>query len=124
MKEEEQLQIMVCNWVKTNTDLPFIHIANQRQCNPTRGKILKQMGVMPGVFDIFIPREFIDQFKFHGIPQAECYNGLFLELKTSRGKLSKLQLEFRKMIEREGFKTEVAYGFEEAINFIKKFYSL
>ena len=129
MKEEEKIQIMVCNWVKTNTDLPFIHIANERKCNPTRGKILKQMGVMPGVFDIFIPRGFDKLIygclnpPFNGT-KTHSFHGLWIELKSEKGKPSKSQLEFQEIIIKEKYKAEIAYGFNEAIEIIKECYGV
>ena len=64
---------------------------------------LKNEGVLAGVFDIFIPSL-----------------NLFLEMKNENGKLSQSQKEFQKNIQKEGYRTFVAYSFIEAKNYLIK----
>ncbi len=105
-------QIKVREWVIQNTDLPFLHIANERQCSVQIGLMLKRMGVVRGVSDIFMPR---------GNGKK---SGLWIELKTKTGRPSSAQLDFiSKMID-ENYAAFVAYGANEAILIIKAFYGL
>lgn len=112
MTEEDVIQIQVVHWIRSNTDLPVIHIANQRACTPSQGAKLKRMGVLPGVSDLFIPRA-------HSI-----YHGLWIELKSHKGKPSLNQVSFSKMMQREGYEALFAYGADDAIALIKDFYEL
>lgn len=112
MRNEAAEQIIVHEWVKNNTDLPFIHIANERRCSPQRGNLLRKMGVKKGVSDIFIPRANQD------------YHGLWIELKAQRGTLSRHQENFITQMRNENYFADVAFGANAAIEIIKAFYDL
>lgn len=99
-------QIKVVEFVKQCTDLPVIHIANERITSAYAGAILKRMGVRAGCADLFFPRQ----------------PALWIELKTKKGKLSLLQKEFLDEMRKEGYTAEVCYGADEAIKFIKSHY--
>lgn len=112
MQPEQIEQIKVFEYVKQCTDLPFIHIANERKTSPQQGALLKRMGVVAGCADIFIPRA------------RSPYHGMFIELKTLKGKPSLSQLEFLTRMNKEGYFSLVCYGAEEAIETIIKFYDI
>lgn len=112
MMPEQIEQIKVCEYVRQCTDLPFIHIANERRTSPQQGALLKRMGVVSGVADIFIPRA------------ARRRNGLFIELKTLKGKPSPAQIKFLDDMNAENYFALICYGAEEAIETIKTFYDL
>jgi hypothetical protein len=105
-------QIKVAEFVKQCTDLPFIHIANERRTSPQQGALLKRMGVRAGVSDIFIPRA------------NQYYHGLFIELKTLTGKASPAQKQFVRDMIAEGYEAVFAYGAEDCIAIIKEFYGI
>lgn len=108
---KEQLeQIKVYEFVRQCTDLPFIHIANERKIAAHKGLILKRMGVLKGVSDIFIPRA------------TKHYHGAWIELKTDEGRVSPSQLEFINDMIKEGYFAQVCYGADEAILVIKSLY--
>lgn len=109
---EDVQQIIVMEWVRNRTNLPVIHVANQRQTSPQHGMLLKRMGVRPGVSDMFFPRSGLTA------------KGLWVELKTKTGKMTPLQIDFLEQMIEEGYAAEVAYGAEEAITKIKKFYDI
>lgn len=70
-----------------------------------RGKDLKEMGVLPGTYDLFVPEWF-----------------LWVEMKPKEGGyLSKDQKIFRDKMERIGYRTFKANGCEEAIYKLKEF---
>lgn len=109
---EDIEQIKVVEFVKQCTDLPVIHIANQRTTSPQHGAMLKRMGVRPGVSDLFFPRS------------NRIHSGLWLELKTLKGRPTQLQIDFIVDMIKEGYAAKVCYGAEHAIALIKDFYSL
>lgn len=105
LKPEDILQINVVNWFKFNypeyaDDL--IHIANQRTCSVQEGRILKRMGVTRGVSDLFL-----------SVPNND-YHGLWLELKTDKGVVSREQKEFINRKRMRGYCAMVAYSEEES----------
>ena len=112
LKPEQIEHIKVVDWVNACTDLPVLHIANERRTSPQQGAILKRMGVKSGVSDLFFPRA------------KHPFSGLWIELKTEKGKPTPNQLKFIEDMLKEGFYGKVTYGAEETIAFIKEFYNL
>src|ERR1700679_545756 len=104
--------MLVINWVKQCTDLPVFHIANERLCSPQHGLILQKLGVRSGVSDLFFPRS---NGKAHG---------LFIEMKSKKGKPTDSQLDFMCEMITENYNCFIAYSSDEAILIIKSFYSL
>ncbi len=110
---EDIEQIKVIEYLRQrHPDIPVIHIANQRTTSPQHGRLLKRMGVTPGVSDLFFPRGNND------------HNGMWLELKTDIGKPTQLQLDFICAMMKEGYYGIVCYGSKQAIDTINLFYSL
>jgi len=70
---------------------------------------LKSEGVTAGVSDLFLM-----------IP-ANGQHGLFLEMKQKSGKLQQNQTDFLNLAESMGYGAEVAYGFEDGVEKIKKY---
>jgi len=103
-------QIKVFEWVKNNTNLPFMHIANERSCTPQQGSILKRMGVRAGVSDIFIPRA------------SKGHHGCFIELKVGANKPTDLQKLFLEEMTNEGYFAACVWGSDAAIEVIKCLY--
>lgn len=110
--DEDVALIQVHEYVKQCTDLPFIHIANERVVSPRQGALLKRKGVCKGVSDIFIPRA------------NKSFHGLFIELKTLVGRPTVEQINFIIQMIEEGYQALVCYGSEQAIIQIKLFYGL
>lgn len=106
-KEEEMIQIYYVNWFKNN--YPELaedihHFANERKCSVYEGVKLKRMGVLAGVYDIFI-----------AIPRFDLgYGGCWIELKTKKGRLSEKQIAFGLRKNERGYKTALARSLEEA----------
>ena len=109
---EDIEQIKIVSWVKQCTDLPVWHTANQRQTSPQHGSLLKRMGVLSGVSDLFFPRS------------SNGKSGLFLELKVGTNKPTELQIKFIENMKKEGYEGIVCWGADESIKFIKNFYHL
>jgi hypothetical protein len=110
LKEEQILQINLINWFKyewPELSDDIHHFANERKCSFQQGLHLKRMGVTPGVSDIFL-----------GI-SADGYHGLWIELKTSKGKLSDDQIAFIHKKNQRGYFAVAVWGLETAQEVIK-----
>lgn len=112
MKEEAIEHLKVVTWLRFETDIPFYHFANERRCSPQQGAFLKKMGVKAGVSDLFFPRS------------NKSSKGLWIELKSAKGRASPAQINFMKDMRIENYECEVAYSSDEAIYFIKLFYDI
>lgn len=82
---------------------------DSRQSAAIVGARLKAEGVKKGVADIFLP-----------CPQGTSH-GLYIELKTLVGKVSKEQLEFAKDMISAGYEIVICRGYLEAIFTIKDY---
>lgn len=95
---------------------PFIalhtmHIGNERKATYYAGYIMKRMGVLKGASDLFM-----------AWPNGG-YPGLFIEVKSKTGKLTKEQKEFLQRMRDRGYKALACYGAEEVINTMKEYIS-
>jgi len=111
MNAEDIIQINVHEFAK-HYKLPFFHFAGERFCSPVYGAMLKRKGSKAGVSDCFFPRG------------NGNFSGLWLELKSAKGRLSEHQVSFMKLMTNEGYQCHTAYSFYEAELMIRAFYSL
>lgn len=116
MPTESKKQIRVVQWAKRQRETcPEIrwlhHIPNGGNRDIHTGSKLKLEGVESGVFDLFLPVHSKQWNK----------NGLYLEMKSGKNKLSKNQIEFRSAMIEQCFATAVAYTSEEGIAALKKY---
>ncbi|MDD2370854.1 MAG: VRR-NUC domain-containing protein [Firmicutes bacterium] len=114
---ESQIQIMIFDWASMMRNKypgleKMYHVPNGGHRHITTAMRLKAEGVKPGVPDIVLP---VARGGFHG---------LYLELKADKGKLSKEQEKWLTDLKDEGYKAEVAYGFDEAIKTITNYLKL
>ena len=86
------------------------HVANDRKTSPMRGAKLKKMGVLAGVPDIHILW-----------PNAD-HCGLFIELKTHKGKLSGTQTEMMGRLRAAGYKYEVCRSLAAVIIVVDNYF--
>lgn len=84
-------------------------IPNGGARHPAVGKRMKDEGVKAGVWDIMLP------------VARNGYHGLFIEMKYGANKLSEKQVEFEKHLIQEGYKTHIAYDWQEALEYLKKY---
>lgn len=70
-----------------------MHFANEGYRTDRYGRRLKEMGLRPGVADLFIAM------------QCHGYGGAWLELKSANGKLSSAQIEFLDDMATQGYFT-------------------
>jgi hypothetical protein len=76
------------------------------------GVSLKAEGVMPGVFDLFLP-----------LARGRHF-GIWLELKQANGRLSDAQKEFKAMVEKNGYCASVCHGWESAASELVRYLAL
>lgn len=112
--QEDMVQIQLMSWAKLQSgkypelNLLF-HIPNGGKRNAREAARFKQMGVKPGVPDLFLP-----------VPVGR-YHGLFVELKSEKGRLSDYQKQWQLELACKGYKVCTCYGLEQAVNAIKNY---
>lgn len=100
---ESQEQKQLIQWCRTDPRFQYLfHIPNESIGG--QGWIVRnrQMGVRAGVPDLFYP------VPMHG------YHGMFIEMKTTRGRLGPEQKRWISILETLGYKCVVAHGWIEA----------
>lgn len=95
----------------------LFHIPNGGSRNKIEANNLKLEGVRSGVSDYFLayPREVMGQAF-----RRNC-GGLWIELKTAAGRLSKPQIEWLARMEKRGYAAVAAYGWEAARSAIRAY---
>ncbi len=106
---EECIQKTVMHRIKLHPLLSkvIIHIPNEGKRSPRYGKLLKDMGMRKGVFDLLITMGRHD------------YIGAWIELKSKHGKLTEEQMVFQNDMRAQNYFTAVCYSIEEAIQTIE-----
>lgn len=100
---ETQEQKQLIQWCRTDPRFQFLfHIPNESVGGQGWMVRNRQMGVRAGVPDLFYP-----------VP-AQGYHGLFIEMKTEKGRLDPKQKRWIEILEAFGYKCVVAYGWEKA----------
>lgn len=104
---EHNEQVALFHWAKlTQTQIPELAwlyaIPNGGKRHIRVAQKLKAEGVKPGVWDIDLP-----------IPRGK-YNGLKIEMKWGRNKLTENQVKWGKFYRQTGFRTAVCYSWMEA----------
>lgn len=82
----------------------LLHIPNGGTRNVAEAVHLKRLGVKPGVPDLLLPYP------------SNGYHGLFIEMKSQKGRPSALQKEWVEWLNANGYMAVVCYGAGEAIN--------
>ena len=88
------------------------HIPNGGKRDARTAANLKKEGVKAGVPDMCLP-----------VSRGQ-YHGLYIELKTQKGKVQKNQKEWLSALNKEGYATKVCYGWLEAKESIEKYLEL
>lgn len=112
---EEQEQITLFNWAAMMEyrypELRYMyHVPNGGYRNKAEAGRFKAQGVKSGVPDVVLP------------VARGGYHGLYVEMKrTEGGRVSTEQREWLEALTAQGYKAEVAYGWEEAKDVIEKY---
>ncbi len=110
--DERDIQIAVVAWIKKETNLCVIGNMNESMCTVWWRKILHDMGLVKGTSDLFFPANTLH------------HKGLWLELKTKKGRATTSQIQFIQERISEGYAGHIAYGYDEAIMIIRTHYGL
>lgn len=107
---EDDIQKTVMQWVRLQgLGSVVFHIPNQGKRSMRYGKQLKDMGMRPGVSDLFISRA---NGKHHGA---------WIELKSATGRLTPEQKLFLIDMDKEGYFTATCNSIENCIDTIKRY---
>ena len=106
---ESSIQKAVMQWVALDPVLRqcVIHIPNEGKRTSSYGKSLKDMGMRPGVSDLFI-----------AMPR-KGYSGAWIELKSKNGLLSDSQAEFLDDMRCQNYFTSACHSIDETIKIIE-----
>lgn len=112
--QEDYEQKLIFEWAAYYPVLHWLHaIPNGGKREPREAARLKAQGVKAGVSDIFLP-----------LPMSG-YHGLYVEVKRRKqdgtSKVSKKQKLFHVDMIAQGYRCEVCYGANEAIDIIKEY---
>lgn len=111
---EAEGQTAVITWAKYHEwQYPALrwlhHIPNGGSRHPAEAVTLKRMGVKAGVPDLCLP------FSSHG------YHGLYIEMKSEKGRVTALQKEWLEGLSKNGYKTVVCFSAESAISELESY---
>lgn len=109
---ERQEQKAVVEWARLNPairDLLF-SIQNEHSGDARSGHQRKLVGVLAGVFDLFLP-----------LPMGK-YHGLWVEMKRKYGsRPSQAQINWHTRMTALGYQAHFCYGYDDAIRVIKDY---
>ena len=97
---EDDFQEEVCTLLDS-LDILWCHVANERRTSPQAGARLKRKGVKSGVPDCMIFEPFGN------------FNGLAIELKIGKNRLSDNQKTWSKRLKENGWYSVTCYSIEE-----------
>lgn len=118
---EDQIQMAFVEYVErkhpTLAQL-LIHVPNEGARGLAGGKRQKLLGLRAGVPDLLFARpKHIDYFNGNGNKLGYCdYHGLFLEVKSKKGRTTKEQVKMQNLLEDQGYYTDTCYNLDELIN--------
>lgn len=100
---EHQIQVALFQWMRiSNPKTIMFSIPNAAKRSPQLANYMKAEGMLAGVSDIFLMK-----------PNKK-YHGMFIELKSAKGKLTDQQKYFLEQAKAQGYATCVCFSFEEA----------
>jgi hypothetical protein len=106
--QEQRTVVEYCDW----KHIPIYHLPNGGRRDSREAANLKRQGVKPGVPDLCLP---IARGKYHG---------LYIEMKFRTGKPTDNQLHWQELLTRNGYKSEICWGAEDAIDTIEQYLKL
>ena len=108
--EESTLQIGCVRWFRYQYPrLTLFAIPNGGNRNLITAMTMKREGVLAGVADLFL-----------AYPSKDCH-GLWVEMKTTKGRQSPEQKRFQTDMEKHGYKYVVCRSFDEFKNEIENY---
>lgn len=116
-RSEATEQEIVINWCEYNSprypELKLIyHVPNGGSRNQLEAVNLKRQGVKAGVPDLNLP------------VALNGFHGLYIEMKFGKNKTTEKQKWWLEQLQKQGYKTAVCYGADEAIDTIKEYLNI
>ena len=116
LESAQQAQVVEWSrWAYKTGKYPMLNMLhcslNGVKLSGTQAKIAKGQGMLSGVPDLFLP-----------VPK-NGYHGLFIEMKSEKGRVTENQHWFLTNADSLGYKTVVCYSAKEAISAIEAYYS-
>ena len=112
---ESNEQIAAMDWLRAQhpkLSLHAMHIGNERKASYYAGYIMKRMGVLKGASDLFMAWP------------SGGFHGLFIEVKSKKGKPTPDQLAFIERMNSVGYYATICYGADEVIRCMKWYIGL
>jgi hypothetical protein len=107
---EHQIQSLLFKWFKLqHPKLLMFAIPNAAKRSYAQASYMKSEGLVAGIADIFL------------MCPTSCYHGMFIELKSAKGKVSSSQKEFMAAASSMNYLAVVCFGFDEAKEAITKY---
>lgn len=111
---EDSIHKTLIEWIKLHPQLRafskfIMHFPNEGQRTHSFGNLMKSFGMRAGVSDLFI-----------ALPRGQ-YHGAWIELKSRKGRLSELQIEFLNDMDSQNYYATVCYSLEEAMMVITNY---
>ena len=115
LESAQQAQVVEWSrWAYKTGKYPMLNMLhcslNGVKLSGTQARIAKGQGMLSGVPDLFLP-----------VPK-NGYHGLFIEMKSEKGRVTENQHWFLTNAESLGYKTAVCYSAKEAISAIQAYY--
>lgn len=111
--EESHLQIACVRWFRlVHPDLVLFAIPNAAKRGKALASIMKNEGILAGASDLML------------MVQCNGYGGLFIEMKTEKGKQSDTQKEFESKCFTYGYKYALCRSFDEFREIITNYLKL
>ena len=111
---QQQQVVEWSKWAYKTGKYPLLNMLhcslNGVKLSATQAKIAKSQGMLSGVPDLFLP-----------VPK-NGFHGLFIEMKSEKGRVTENQEWFLSNAEGLGYKTVVCYSASEAIKTIQDYY--
>ena len=102
--KEANLQMECVNWFRYQFPaykMLLFAIPNGGKRNVVEAMNLKKQGVLAGVADLFL-----------AVPSLN-HHGFFIEMKAGQNEMTQTQQDFKRAVEKRGYKHEVVYSFDQ-----------
>jgi hypothetical protein len=109
-QDELKIQIAVVNWIKSNfPEIRYCASAGGMRTSLSVAKKMKASGYVKGFPDLFL---------YHCTMK---HNGLAIELKTEKGRMSPHQKQWIEDLNARGYCARCTHGFQETIDLITEY---
>jgi hypothetical protein len=119
---EDDLQMACVQWFNLQyPNVVMFHIPNGGKRDAREGARFKAMGVMPGVADLFVMKRKEEPSSFNPERYIHIWHGLFIELKSPKGKLTESQSDFAAASMANGYQYHICRSLDEFIKVVNEY---